>query len=241
MALWTLFIAGVLACRVNKGGLARLLLWAALAVGIVATIISAQRSAVWIVVPGLLWLGIQAGSRSRLLRLVVLCGAIVAFVFAFSIATERGDSLERLTQVEGGAQAERETTWRRAARMIEEDPIFGSAFRVIPGERGIHNGFLAGWARFGLGWLVLFLASLMLITRFVLKSRAIGTAKIAAGLILLEIVGHGSTHTNVISLGDIVGWCYLGFAVVFVSTTYHAQSDLLRATSTPEPPTAKLS
>jgi hypothetical protein len=109
--------------------------------------------------------------------------------------------------------------------MILEDPILGTAYRIQPGERGVHNGLLAGWARYGLGWVLLFLASLMLMVRKITITRTSLTAKVGASVLILEVIGHGLTHTNFITLGDVVGWCYLGFALVFVGIPMLASKD----------------
>jgi O-antigen ligase len=224
MALWTLLIASVLASRLRASAMLRGLLMCSLGIGVVATVLSSQRSAVWVVVAGLLFLWFRT-ARAHLAWKGFLVAILIVSGSTFVLTgNERSDALGRLGGVEGYAQAERQSTWARAVRMIEDDPLFGTAFKAVPGERGIHNGYLAGWARFGLVWLALFSASLLLAWRMVLRSRATSALKISAALLLLEIMVHGATHTNLITIGDLVAWCYLGFALLLVSLHPAARS-----------------
>jgi O-antigen ligase len=216
MALWTLFLAAVLACGIGGNRHAGGLLKVALLIGLACTILSAQRSAVWIVCAGLMILWLAATRVNAVGRTLVVLVLVIGSVSLIASFSERDDSLKRLSQVEDASQTEREGTWVSAVRMIQEDPLFGSAYRVLSGHRGIHNGFLAGWARYGILWLILFCGALLLLLRLIVRSTVVTTAKISATLLIAEIIGHALAHTNFITLGDLVAWSYLGFAIVLV-------------------------
>ena len=194
-----------------------------------AVFLSAQRSAFWPLVFAYAVLGatmlLQRGHRGKLVAGSALAIA-VGFLFYFSgNISESNSAVARLYTGFGeqGGDFVRAASWSAAEDVIFMDPWFGRAFFHYAQGIGIHNAFLGGWARFGVFWLISFLAIVSL--HLIRLARQIPVyLKIGEVCILGLLAGNYFFHSQIPTFNDMIFYISLAF-VPAVAYAVHRESN----------------
>ncbi len=180
-------------------------------------LLSAQRTSFWpmiLALVGALIFRFQAKDM-RYSMFIVIALALVGFS-AFSAVQSDFSVTGRLLSSAGEQSSDsiREATWEAAIKVIEEDPWFGRAYDRYQGVNGIHNGFLNGWAMFGLPWLILFTGGLGYYM-YRIRRHLRGEEKFLFYSFVLIIFANMGFHTMVPSLNDVIYFPALAYASMF--------------------------
>jgi hypothetical protein len=121
--------------------------------------------------------------------------------------------------VDVASDAERAASWIEGWRVLEEDPYLGMAYGSYGGRVGIHNAFLGGWARYGMPWLVLVGAAIVLTCWYFLVARTASLqARISAVMFVGIMLANALFHTSAPTLNDMPLLALLGTMLALVSS-----------------------
>ncbi len=238
--LLSLATLGVAALQ-RRASLTQIILSVCALLSLVTTVLSAQRSAVWpVVIVVFFWIVTSAKGLWRILIPVGITSLVVG-VLLWRLGSSGSDwiALERLGTVDTGADTLRLQTWAEGTRMVLSDPLLGTAYDTRDVGVGIHNGFLRGWAQFGVTWLLLLLICGGLLTLHILQGSARQGTKIIALGILATVAANSFSHTLMITINDLLSWAFLAIAWVLANSADGASSNarpnapMLRCSSTP--------
>jgi O-antigen ligase len=213
VSLWTLVCGAWLVLAQSAGRGFRRFLGLCVVAGLAAVVLSAQRSAVWALLPALAF--VVLSGPLRLKRTFALIGllAIIVGASVFGSLSMRADNnpVARLFERQDAASdPARERSWGDALEVLEVDPYFGLAFRTYGGDTGDHNGLLGGWAEYGLIWLLGTLGAILLTCRYFMSSSVSRGCRLAGLLFVGMMLVNATFHTLMVGRGDMVFFVLLG-------------------------------
>lgn len=190
-----------------------------LLVGVVALVLSAQRSAVWSVAGAILLVFMVRGRTDpRILAGLALIGVAVMGLLAGVLSAESESPVARLlAPSDVASDSERTQSWIEGWRVLQDDPYVGAAFGSYGGSIGIHNGFLGGWAQYGLPWLVAVVFAVgITVLHFVSARGAAASARVSAVLMVGVMLANAMFHTAAPARNDIPFLVFLGTMLALV-------------------------
>ena len=216
MGVWA-FLYSWIAVRTRISSVTDNIIWLVAMVVVAGVILSAQRSVVWLILPALFMLLFL---RYRgISRMLVAGAAITFFIIIVGSAELLSDAgiLRRLANLSGSTSGdiERQRTWYLAWLVIAEDPFLGSAFASYNFHRGIHNGFLNGWARYGVVWLLLVLIGLGTYLYAILAGRRHLLDQFAGCVLLALVLANAMFHTSGPAIGDMIVFVAFPFGLIY--------------------------
>jgi hypothetical protein len=217
MGVWA-FLYSWVVIRDREFSIANVVIGLVALVALGAATMSAQRSVVWLLVPCVfVLLFLRVPNASRLL-VGSIAGVFILFVVGSAELLSESGVLARLANFSGtSGDIERQQTWRHAWLIISEDPFFGRAFGSYDFGRGIHNGFLNGWARYGMVWLLFVLAGLTAYVYAILSKRGNLLDQFAGGVLFLLVLANAMFHTTAPAIGDMVVFIAFAFGLSYTS------------------------
>jgi hypothetical protein len=220
VSLWVFATFAWLACAPSTRSRLKPLVVLSLLVGVVALVLSGQRSAVGSVLASMVVVVlVMVRSNPRALAALLTLGLLAVAAGLALFADEAPAALQRLLSgVDVASDAERAASWIEGWRVLEEDPYLGMAFGSYGGRIGIHNAFLGGWARYGLPWLaVVALAVVLTCWYFLVASKASLPARVAALMFVGIMLANAMFHTSAPTLNDMPFLILLGTMLALVS------------------------
>jgi len=162
-----------------------------------ALIMAAQRTIVWTVFPSILVLHILARGVGKT---VVIGGLLVTLFIGYDVADwllAGNDIVGRLGRFTDRASDEgRIASLKFAIDQIAARPFWGNT-RGMGFDIGIHNGFLNGWAKFGILWAAAFAVATYTTIKSVVARSYIPLWCRVGGLLLLGVMlANVMGHTN---------------------------------------------
>lgn len=213
VSLWTLVCAAWCVLPESVGRAFRMFMGLCAVVGLAAVILSAQRSAAWALLPALTLIALSRPSRPTQTFALIALLAIVVGASVFSSGTTGTDNnpvARLLDRRDVASDSAREQSWADGLEVLETDPYFGLGFRAYGGDIGIHNGMLAGWAQFGLIWLLGTVGSILLTFRYFGSSPASRGCRLAGLLFVGMMLVNATFHTLMVGRGDMAFFVLLG-------------------------------
>jgi O-antigen ligase len=228
--MWVLVCGAFLALTQDTGGAARTFLRVCLAIGIVAVMLSAQRSAAWALIPALIAIVLLSSThlmRTLATMIIVSLASILTVTGSLLLREDRNPVTRLLERESVASDSAREESWALALNVLDGDPYFGLAFRTYSGDIGVHNGFLAGWAEFGLGWLLAVLLCLLMTSRHFLIMPATLAARFAGLCFIGMMLVNAMFHTIMVSRNDMVFMSLFGMMLAITGLPSHASQERL--------------
>lgn len=200
-----------------KNRLVQALAAVALLIGSFAVFVAAQRSVVWTVFPALALLLLAARGIGRA---TLVIGTIIAILVVYDVIewfVAQNEILTRLgSVVDQASDSGRLASLVFGLKAIAENPFFGNT-SGIGFDVGIHNGFLNGWAKFGILWAAAFVAGVILTVRTLWQMKtAVLWCRFASVLLVLVMLANVMGHTNSPGQDDMTFLVALGVIVALV-------------------------